>query len=80
MSDLINFTRNRKHSGKLSEIQRQIIIDRCARGEKHAEIAASLGIARSTIARTLQRWQRHRTAASLPRSGRPKALDEREIH
>ncbi|KAJ2990154.1 hypothetical protein NUW54_g8558 [Trametes sanguinea] len=59
---------------KLSPIKRSQIVALCKEGLTYGQIAARLGVARSTCCKTFQRYKAHKTFHSLRRSGHPRAL------
>jgi len=70
-SILSEISGNRAVKGELSISQRQLIIEMASRGVKHQDIADMAKCSRSSITRTLQRWNQYKTTTSLQRSGRP---------
>jgi transposase len=68
---------NRRLRAELSTEQRSAIIIALEGGGSPTALAAEFGCARSAIYSTWERFQKHQTVESLPRSGRPSLISPR---
>ncbi|OSD02716.1 hypothetical protein PYCCODRAFT_1424993 [Trametes coccinea BRFM310] len=65
---------------ELSPTKRSQIVALRKEGLTYGQIAARLGVARSTCCKTVQRYNTYKTYRSLHRSGRPRALTPIDKH
>jgi transposase len=66
------------HGKELSEVQRERIIGAYLNGTKQIVISTQLGIATSTVNRTIKRYKETGSAEPEKRPGRPKILTKRD--
>lgn len=79
----IEISGNSRRNIELSEYQRAGIISMRCVGAKLQEIVEHFQCSKSTVSRTIQRWEQHQTTSALARSGRTKILspaDERKLY
>jgi transposase len=69
---------NRGRGGELTPAARSSIISKYEAGCTYREIMEEYGVSRGCVHNTIQRWKTHHTTHSLPRSGRPHAIDIHE--
>jgi transposase len=71
-------TGNRGKKEELTPEARSGIISKWEAGVMNKDLAAEYGVHRNVIAYTINRWKKHKTVSSLPRSGRPEVTTRRE--
>jgi transposase len=64
---------------KLTEEQRIRIISLSDQGKKQREIAAEVGCSQTEVSFTVRHFTAYHTVRDLPRSGRPRKLDNRDV-
>jgi transposase len=65
-------------SPELSPSTRGQIVGMVKAGVSQRKVADELGISKGTVYNTMRRERLHNTQASLPKSGRPSKMDERD--
>ena len=69
---------NRRPGAELSDAQRAAILGAVDAGEEKTKIAARYRVSRRVIYNTIDRWNNYYTLKSLPRSGQPEKLTQRQ--
>ena len=69
---------NRRPGAELSDVQRAGILSAVEAGEEKTKIAARYRVTCRVIYNTIDQWNNHHTLKSLPRSGQPKKLTQRQ--
>ena len=69
---------NRRPKAELTPAVRAALLAKHKAGISKAELAREFDVHPSYVYKTIKRWSNYKILRSLPRSGRPKKLNQRE--